>query len=665
VKKQGGAKNEILSEESHNASEQGSLDLPDARIAKASPAQRSAEEGIASPSVDPAILQQLQELREQVRLLQEALDWRPVVPPAEGPNPSRAATKHDEQQRETDTKHGPVPASKKGTKYTVDVGEKNRLLFTARDQIKVNTSRLVFDIRDLTNMSSPGVSPLARRFIETLPVFKEHLREAYVICTGFRTPRPPRLITTESRFLKAEALLEQAIASLSGRKAAVQLASPASTVAANMAVTERRDQPRPVQTFDHTRPEPTRLVRNLSTKASGGPLSEPITQRPAIKKSPSRRSTASLERSNEQSLLEELFPEASSYTQPHYTPRNPYPKLDLPNDMPLIRPSYTNGGKTKRERIVESFQARSEPLTALQLVHCSTALTEADFRRLVPKGKHIETWVRDGEFHKVIPGRDPLTLERLPFYYLLFKSPESALAYQNNAVRLHKLSGLHQPSSIFSAIPPPRGFLEDGEDLDKVMSSYLLKPTSLQLNLNMLMQPYNPNLRALIERGGYVPIVPSVSSKGQPLWKVLLQIDGWEPLREDLYYGFTRHAYERGLSWPFHGGAAAIHKLRDIIDVKTKLQSVSSANPRAASNSDAHAVDMLKLDPLEQSGGAKGELNQIVMNRLYNRWVVDFEDEGAARRFARLWHRRVLPNERGSTWKDVEEPRMISAEFLW
>jgi hypothetical protein len=436
------------------------------------------------------------------------------------------------------------------------------------------------------------------------------------------------------------------------------------------AIMQNEAQLRVIQAFENTPADTQRLFRGLHTKAGVLKTSDSEESPPQLE-SGSASKEASSDELRERSLLEELFPEASSYIQPHYTTRNPYPKLELPKDVPLVRRSYTEAAKSQRQRILEAFQTRTEPLTVLQLTNCSTGLTESDFRRLVPKGKHIESWVRNGEFQKIIPGRDPLSLERLPFYYLVFKTPESALAYQANVSRLHKLSGLHQPSSIFSAIPPPRGFLEDGEDLNAVMSSYLLKPTTLKLNLNMVMQPYNPSLRALIEQGGYNPIVPNTDAKGHRIWKVMVHIEGWEPLREDLYHIFSRHAYDRGLSWPFHNETLGISKLRDLVDVKQKFQAVSSHNPRAASHdpgddsSDDLNFNSLNVDPLEQSGGGKGTVSQVVMNRLYNRWIIEFDDEDAARRFARMWHRRILPASKLATWRDTEEPRMINAEFLW
>jgi len=382
--------------------------------------------------------------------------------------------------------------------------------------------------------------------------------------------------------------------------------------------------------------------------------------------------TSSSGEMSERSLLDELFPESSSYIQPHYTGRNPYPKLDLPSSVPLVRRELLDQPLSEQEKVAQSFYRSSENITALQLLHCSTELAEADFRRLIPKGRHIEGWTRDGEFTKVIPGRDPITLERLPFYYLLFKSPQSAVSYQKNASRLHKLSQLHQPSSIMSPISPPKGFLEEGEDINLATSSYLLKPPGVPLNLNMVMQPYNASLRALIEQGGYRPIVPFTGDSGKPLYKVLMHIEGYEPSQKDLYQLLAQEGHTRGIQWPFHNEHAGIRRLRDISDLRARLLPVSSANPRAA-NADRHrsaeddpSLSFLKLSSEEGENAA--QINQMVMNRVYNRWIVEFDDEEAAKRFARLWNRRVLPVSRNAkhvTWRDTEERRMCNTEYLW
>ncbi|CAN9101465.1 unnamed protein product [Alternaria sp. RS040] len=379
---------------------------------------------------------------------------------------------------------------------------------------------------------------------------------------------------------------------------------------------------------------------------------------------------------SEHSLLEELFPETSSTSQPQSEPRDRYPKLHLPDSMPVVRRENSNHTQSFKERVVESLHKQGEHVTVLQLTNCSTELTEADFRRIIPKGKHIEGWHRDDDLYKVVPGRDPLSLERLPFYYLLFKSAEAALAYQKNASRLHKLSALHQPANIFSAIPPPKGFIEEGEDITAAISSYNLLPTRHPMSLNVLMQPYNPALRNLVERGGYQPIAPSVDAKGNPIWRVLMHIEGYEPTPSDLFKIFSRDAYKHGMILPLRNESqTSVHRLRDMINLKVSSKAVSSSRPRAYGTFDQSSSDseMTYDDPAIQSmlGGvdedSPSQQNQLVMNRVYNRWVLDFDDEDTARRWSVRWHRRLLPelSHTKGAWRDSEEARICNTELLW
>jgi hypothetical protein len=380
---------------------------------------------------------------------------------------------------------------------------------------------------------------------------------------------------------------------------------------------------------------------------------------------------------SEQSLLEELFPEASSTPQPRQPePSKRYPKLNLPDSMPIVRREFSDRTLSLKEQVVEALQKQGEQITVLQLTNCSTELTEADFRRIIPKSKHIEGWHRDEDLYKIVPGRDPLSLERLPFYYLLFKNAEAALAYQKNASRLHKLSALHQPANIFSAIPPPRGFLEEGEDITAAISSYNLLPTHHPMSLNVLMQPYNPALRNLIERGGYQPIAPAGDEKGNHIWRVLMHIEGYEPTPSDLFKIFSRDAYKHGMILPLRNESqASIHRLRDMINLKMSSKAISSSRPRAYGTFDQSTSEseMTYDDPAIESmlGGADednpSQQNQLVMNRVYNRWVLDFEDEDIARRWSVRWHRRMLPelSHTKGAWKDSEEARICNTELLW
>jgi hypothetical protein len=382
---------------------------------------------------------------------------------------------------------------------------------------------------------------------------------------------------------------------------------------------------------------------------------------------------------NGHSLFEELFPEA--VVSPPVRPaevREPLQRLDLPEPGNRIRLKPTSLPKTPKDQIVQSFVKRGEDITVLQLEHCSTELTEFDFRRLIAKGKHIEAWNSDGAFYKVIPGRDPLSLERLPFYYLLFRSPESAHAYQKNAGRLHKLTALHQPSNIFSAIPPPKGFLEDGEDIEALTSSYVLRPTGHSFSLRTVMQPYHPALSALFKQGGYIPIVPNTDGKRNRIHKVLMHIEGYEPSLSDLFKILRKDAYNKGMSLTLRNeSASSIHRLRDLLNLKTNLSPIATTNPRAYDQrgisgntklefEDPNIAHLMKSDASGE-GENPQEINQIVMNRVYNRWILEFDDEDEAKRFVVAWHRRPLPNlgPGGLAWKEYEEMRICNCELLW
>jgi hypothetical protein len=119
----------------------------------------------------------------------------------------------------------------------------------------------------------------------------------------------------------------------------------------------------------------------------------------------------------------------------------------------------------------------------------------------------------------------------------------------------------------------------------------------------------------------------------------------------------------------------SIHRLRDMINLKVSSKAVSSSRPRAYGTFDQSSSDseMTYDDPAIQSmlGGvdedSPSQQNQLVMNRVYNRWVLDFDDEDTARRWSVRWHRRLLPelSHTKGAWRDSEEARICNTELLW
>lgn len=117
------------------------------------------------------------------------------------------------------------------------------------------------------------------------------------------------------------------------------------------------------------------------------------------------------------SLLEELFPEevykrnASNARYQRKTkriPRLPLPKVDDVNGL------YQDGRTQDRTRPSEiptaAFSERDSfrqwKLAVLVMRRASKSLTENDFRRAAPKGRHIDDWKGPGDILKGVPNHN-------------------------------------------------------------------------------------------------------------------------------------------------------------------------------------------------------------------------------------------------------------------
>ena len=340
-------------------------------------------------------------------------------------------------------------------------------------------------------------------------------------------------------------------------------------------------------------------------------------------------------------LAAELFPDLQPQAQPREVGR-----LALPDgpDAVAADPGRRRTGPESGARA-----ARQQKAAVLALSYCSTELSEADFRQLLPRGKHIESWVADGEFYRIIPGRDPLTLERQPFYMLLFQSARAALAYQANAVRLHRLAQLYHPSSAMSAILAPERFLQD-EDPETAWRAFNLVPPEQPLHLELVDAPHNAIVSDLIQRGGYHPVV---SDPEDTVPRVLLHLDGVELAPAQLHDLIYRDGQRRMLPWPLRGDRTGVRRLRDLVDV-TLTKYPYTAQPADAISETAFAA--------ENSRNSLGEMKlgpQTRLRHVYNRWIIEFEDTSSAQRFVRAWNQRLLRKD-GEAWDD---PGTTSASF--
>lgn len=103
------------------------------------------------------------------------------------------------------------------------------------------------------------------------------------------------------------------------------------------------------------------------------------------------------------SLLEELFPgdgyknKLSSEVKDQELPRLPLPELDeffeeVPDDLGRNR---DRPSKVTQSAAAHAF--RHQKLAVLVLQTASKSLIESDFRRVAPKGKHIDDWTGPGD----------------------------------------------------------------------------------------------------------------------------------------------------------------------------------------------------------------------------------------------------------------------------
>ena len=113
--------------------------------------------------------------------------------------------------------------------------------------------------------------------------------------------------------------------------------------------------------------------------------------------------------SQKPSLFEELFPEevrrdgdqdTKSYDHTQEVPRLPLPEVD---DFLDGFEHDTNRETSKPHRVTKAAAAnafRQQQVAVLALETGSKSLVESDFRRIAPKGQHIDHWTGPGDILK-------------------------------------------------------------------------------------------------------------------------------------------------------------------------------------------------------------------------------------------------------------------------
>lgn len=106
------------------------------------------------------------------------------------------------------------------------------------------------------------------------------------------------------------------------------------------------------------------------------------------------------------SLLDELFPEKGSTNKDDSKTRSKdVPRLTLPEVDDFFEefddennPSGRRSSKVTQGAVADAF--RHQKIAVLALEIASKSLIESDFRRIAPKGKHIDDWTGPGDILK-------------------------------------------------------------------------------------------------------------------------------------------------------------------------------------------------------------------------------------------------------------------------
>ncbi|KAK4493753.1 hypothetical protein PRZ48_014938 [Zasmidium cellare] len=370
----------------------------------------------------------------------------------------------------------------------------------------------------------------------------------------------------------------------------------------------------------------------------------------------------------EPSLVEQLFPEiAKRKDEPEASrevPPVPLPRVN-PNAKapPKPKSSKPNGtSKSWQAQQLEAEMTAAGPGTSvLVLRNASPNLTEEDFRRLVPQGRHLEGWrLEQGDILNVVPGRNFASLEQQNTYYLLFSSALNAFTYQGHVQRIHNLAALHTPTSTSSPIPPPPGYMIEGLDAHAAIEAYTLVPPTQKLELRQLKPPLSPVMQSLVRNHGW----KSINGRPDKMpFEVRLAMEGPQLGPSLVRHILMESGRSRGLSW--NGGEELNMK---VTRWTPHLMPSPMQNDRKAANAleERTEEEQMRIDVSRHTQSSQdpqyAELKRRTPPEVY---VLGFHTERAAQSFVAYWHRRPLEVAQPEDAAEWDAPPIANASMLW
>lgn len=363
-------------------------------------------------------------------------------------------------------------------------------------------------------------------------------------------------------------------------------------------------------------------------------------------------------------ILNELLGESPAEpVKPTIPPLNMTPEsVGLPSDVswrPLadkdhkefLHSDHAQNGASPSEPLVSRLR---DTATVLVFSCASRTLALSDFIRLSPQGEHIEGWTSG--IVRVIPGRNPSTLERTNHYFLVFSTSAAAAGYAENISRIHSLARKWTPQRPQDIGIPTLGveMRKHGEDVGALVRSYTLLPNTQQkVFMRRLQKPYRPAMARVVETGAYHNVLAQEKDRpGENL--VLFQLDEGLMSGRDLMKFIEADGRRRNLSWRLEGNSEG--------DIKQ----FGGGGKNDASRSEEEWVD-------EEGENAGKDMRERRRRRtagntsVFPRHLVRFRDAVEAKRFVRAWHTRILE---GEPWDTLAENSQwggakVSAEILW
>ncbi|KAI1852453.1 hypothetical protein JX266_002631 [Neoarthrinium moseri] len=317
----------------------------------------------------------------------------------------------------------------------------------------------------------------------------------------------------------------------------------------------------------------------------------------------------------------------------------------------------------------------------------SKHLNESDFYRVgATQSRHVAGWVAG--LRRVVPARDPHTLDPLGHYYVLFDSRAAAAAWCEEARRLWALAKQTTPGVGRRPGSQYRGVLPQGDATRRDAESFTLVSPAGRWDLE-IVDAYT-QVQRVLERSG--DIVDKLRRRAGSRFLVLVVVDGGRMSVDMLRAAIREDGAERNLAWRVmnlegdgrsgeHGqggifpfGRSGL-KSADKLGIEQALQEQAMRTMSGPAGKDEGEVEEQDIEE-QREDGADAAMAQdpwtvvpgMEEQRSYPRFIVPFLDEAEARRFVRNWHRRQLTLRMGQPGVDAvewEESRTLNVSYLW